>query len=37
MGRGGGKKKGEFSVYDESINNEKQWEKMLMREVNNTL
>ena len=33
MGRGGGKKKGEFSVYDQSINDEPQWETMLMREV----
>ena len=34
MGRGGGKKKGEFSVYDQTINNETQWETMLIREVN---
>ena len=34
MGRGGGKKKGEFSVYDQNIIDETQWETMLSREVN---
>ena len=33
MGRGGGKKKGEFSVYDQNIIDETQWETMLTREV----
>ena len=33
MGRGGGKKKGEFSVYDQNIIDETQWETMLSREV----
>ena len=34
MGRGGGKKKGEFSVYDQTINDETQWNTMVAREVN---
>ena len=37
MGRGSGKKKGEYSVYDQDINNAKQWENLLMREVNHKL
>ena len=37
MGRGGGKKKGEFSVYDQNIIDETQWETMLNREVKNLL
>ena len=35
MGCGGGKKKGEFSVYDHNVIDETQWETMLTREVNN--
>ena len=33
MGRGGGKKWKEFSIYDHSINDETQWETMLMIKV----
>ena len=33
MGRGGGKKWKEFSIYDHSINDENQWETMLMIKV----
>ena len=37
MGRGGGRKKTEFSIYNYTINTEKQWKKLLEVQVSHFL